>query len=248
VEKDWIQIKFASQLLSSISRLLARLAGLFAAAATRFYKSEQQRRIIPWFRDNGDATLRLDYDLDQDSVVFDLGGYEGKWTSEISNRYNCSVYVFEPVKRFAAQISNRFAKNTRVKVLQFGLGDETHAVEIGLDKDGSSTFRKSPSMEEIRLVRACEFINSNGISKIDLMKINIEGGEYDLLEHLLDCGMTDRIVNIQVQFHDFVPRAAERMSKIQQRLQNTHFLTYQYPFVWENWRLSADPTNGSEVR
>ena len=28
-----------------------------------------------WFGDNGDHTLRLDYPLNEDSVVLDLGGY-----------------------------------------------------------------------------------------------------------------------------------------------------------------------------
>ena len=46
-----------------------------------------------------------------------------------------------------------------------------------------------------------------------LMKINIEGGEYDLLEELLDENMIKQIVNLQVQFHDFVERSDERMKK-----------------------------------
>jgi FkbM family methyltransferase len=216
-----------------------RFAGLFSAAAARFYRSEQQRRVIPWFKDNGDETLRVDYDLNEKSVVFDVGGYEGKWASEIFSRYACSIYVFEPVPQFAANISKRFVRNSRVRVFDFGLADKTKSAQIAIDKDASSVFREAGLMEEIRLVRACDFINSNQISRIDLMKINIEGEEYDLLEHLLECGLTNRITNIQVQFHDFVPNAEERMKKIQEKLSRTHSLTYQYPFVWENWKLSS---------
>jgi FkbM family methyltransferase len=219
--------------------LFGRFAGLFSSASSRFYRSEQQRRVIPWFRDKGDETLRLDYDLNEKSVVFDVGGYEGKWASDIFSRYACSIYVFEPVPHFAANITRRFVRNPRVKVFDFGLAGITRAAQIAVDKDASSVFRQTGSMEEIRLVRACDFINSNDISNIDLMKINIEGEEYDLLDHLLDCGLTKRITNIQVQFHDFVPNAEERMNKIQERLSKTHSLTYQYPFVWENWKLSS---------
>ena len=68
------------------------------------------------------------------------------------------------------------------------------------------------------------------------MKINIEGGEYDLLEHFLESGFIKNINNIQIQFHDFIPNAEERMKKIQYELEKTHSLTYQYPFVWENWQ------------
>ena len=73
-------------------------------------------------------------------------------------------------------------------------------------------------------------------TSIDLMKINIEGAEYDLLEHLIENKFVENIKDIQVQFHDFVPNAEARMKNIQAGLSKTHYLTYQYPFVWENWR------------
>jgi len=63
----------------------------------------------------------------------------------------------------------------------------------------------------------------------------IEGGEYDLLEHLIKTKYIKRIKNLQVQFHDFVDQAQERMDNIQKELSKTHQLTYQYLFVWENW-------------
>lgn len=68
------------------------------------------------------------------------------------------------------------------------------------------------------------------------MKINIEGGEYELIEHFIESEFVKEIRDIQVQFHDFIPDAGVRMKKIQEELKNTHFLTYQYEFVWENWR------------
>ena len=69
------------------------------------------------------------------------------------------------------------------------------------------------------------------------MKINIEGAEYDLVEHLIDTKLVEIIRNIQVQFHDFVPNAESRMRKIQEKLRITHSISYQYRFVWENWAL-----------
>ena len=40
--------------------------------------------------------------------------------------------------------------------------------------------------------------------KIDLLKINIEGGEYEVLENLIENDLIKNIDNIQIQFHDFV--------------------------------------------
>ena len=107
---------------------------------------------------------------------------------------------------------------------------------MGLAKDGSSVFKPGQEIQQIQLVRAADFIQQNDISTIDLIKINIEGCEYDLLDHLIESGISGDIVNIQVQFHPFVPDAETRMKRIQDQLSRTHRLTYQYPFVWENWK------------
>ena len=71
---------------------------------------------------------------------------------------------------------------------------------------------------------------------VDLMKINIEGGEYDGLDKLVGTGLIKGIKSIQVQFHDFVPDAEKRVKDIHDKLQVTHIPTYQYEFVWENWQ------------
>jgi len=72
------------------------------------------------------------------------------------------------------------------------------------------------------------------------MKINIEGGEYELLLALLDSpALIQGIRYFQVQFHDFVPDAQAQREHIRQRLSATHELMWDYPFIWESWRLKA---------
>ena len=53
---------------------------------------------IEFRKDNGDGTLRINYDLTEDSVIMDLGGYRGDWTNLMINKYNCTSHIFEPVK------------------------------------------------------------------------------------------------------------------------------------------------------
>jgi hypothetical protein len=85
-------------------------------------------------------------------------------------------------------------------------------------------------------VCAAEFFHRHSIESVDLVKINIEGGEYDLLDHLIAEGLIERIRDVQVQFHDFVPGAEARRAAIRHGLEATHVVTYDEPFVWENWR------------
>jgi FkbM family methyltransferase len=198
----------------------------------------RDRRARDWIASGHDRTLRLEYDLDEHSVVFDLGGFEGQWASDIFAMYRCRVEVFEPVAAFADRISNRFARNDSIRVHAFGLSDCTQKSTIAVHGDQSSLFHaavETSSQTGVDLVKASDFFASEGVGQVDLMKVNIEGGEYDLLDHLLDEDLMPTIVDLQVQFHDFVPDAERRMRGIQQKLRATHDPTYQVEFVWENW-------------
>ncbi len=195
------------------------------------------KNLSQWLEAKGDETLRLNYDLNENSLVFDVGGFEGNWANDIFNKYQCNVYVFEPVSSFIEMIKNRFQNNNKIKVFDFGLSNTTQNAKISLETDRSSVINSSENFEIIKLKNIAEFIEENDIKSIDLMKINIEGSEYELLNSLIDSNMAQRVKNIQVQFHEFVPDARNKMKAIQQKLSETHELTYQYEFIWENWRI-----------
>lgn len=210
---------------------------ILKAIGNRLYLTTQSRRCRSWFHIEGDSTLRLEYPLNKDSVVFDLGGYKGQWTSDIFSKYCCNVYVFEPVMAFYETIKKRFQHNKKIRTFPFGLAEENKKVVLSVDKDRSSMFKGSDEGEAIALHTFKEFLGTHQIRNIDLIKINIEGAEYDLLDFIIEEGLQTRISNIQVQFHDFVPYAEKRMKGIQKMLEGTHEMTWQYPFVWENWRI-----------
>ena len=198
----------------------------------------QSQRVIPWFAINGDITLRLDYDLNPESIVIDLGGYEGQWASDILGKYNCHIYIFEPYSKYAERIKKRFIKNPKIKVYELGLSNKDEILELNISDDGSSIFVESSEKSQVSLKDAIKFFESINIQHIDLLKINIEGGEYAFLERIIDNKIISKIQNIQVQFHDFVPDAENRMKRIQKKLSDTHTTTYSYDFVWENWKLN----------
>jgi len=223
----------------------AVLAAVLRRMARILYEpppAPEEERSRPWFAIDGDHTLRLDYRLDDKAVAFDLGGYKGQWASDIFARFLCTVHVFEPVPQFAAELAVRFECNPRVIVHGFGLAGADGDVDLVVAGDHSSAFRGEGQTCRGRLVAIDTFLVDNGIDTVDLMKVNIEGAEYELLEHLLDAGEIRRFRNLQIQFHDFVPEAASRMFAIQERLGQTHNLTFQYTFVWENWQLISFST------
>jgi len=195
-----------------------------------------------WFRDGSENTLRTKYLLDENSVVFDLGGYKGEWAQRIYDKYHCFIYVFEPVSEFAANIKSRFGDNEKIKVFDFGLAPQTSHEKLGISGDSSSVYLVNDNMIDIDLMSIGDFLEIQGIRRIDLMKLNIEGSEYDLLEYILSTDLINIITDVQVQFH-CIPNAGPRREEIRRQLANTHTQTYNYDFVHENWHLVQKEDN-----
>lgn len=197
-----------------------------------------QKDMDNWKKINGDKTLRIDYELNSSSIVFDVGGYEGQWSSDIFAKYGCDIYIFEPVNIFSRFIVQRFIKNPKIRVYSFGLSYKSCEEDIFVSADSSSLYNeKSGSVKErVKLMKASEFFQKNDIIFIDLMKINIEGGEYELLQHLIESNIITKINNLQIQFHYFISDATSKRDQLRNMLKNTHELTYDFPWVWENWK------------
>ena len=218
------------------SRSLTFTARCLNGLARIICRSPSEVEYARWLSVDGDRTLRLQYDLSAESVVIDVGGYVGQWASDIYAMYGCIVHVFEPIEEFASFIRARFAQNTRILVHKAALSDRDGKASAVKDGDATRLTKQGSEGESVATVRFADFIEQEGIANVDLLKINIEGGEYDLLWHIINQGLLDRMRNIQVQFHNIAPGSAADMRAIKQELKRTHELTYEYEFVWENWR------------
>lgn len=208
---------------------------IFKRIRKEFFPNEADRMLNKYWHDGGDYKLRFNYKLNENSIVLDIGGFKGEWASDLFSRYLCNISIFEPVSMLAVEIEKRFNNNDKIKVYQYGLGGKSRKERISICAESSSIFRKSDRSEEIKIIDIAEWITNKKIKTISLMKINIEGGEYELLERLIETNLIKIVENIQVQFHNVFSDSATRMKNIQKNLEKTHLATYQYLFVWENW-------------
>ncbi len=230
----------------ALRRFLELAAGALSRLAPFVYRSEHERASLrrqqrerQWYADRGDETLRLDYDLEPGSLVLDAGGYRGNFAADIFCRFGCRIEVFEPVGPFAEAIAGRFAHNPLVTVHRFGLGGESRRNSILVDEGASSAVVTPVGVEadreEIELRDVVEVIDGLDRDEVDLLKVNIEGGEFELLERLLSAGRAGRIRYLQIQFHPEAPDAEPRRRAIQEGLSRTHREMWSYPWIWESW-------------
>jgi len=235
-----IILKLISDPLGLLKILLFRIK-LFYKWFYAFY-IVKDRAIIErtkWYRDKGDEYLRLEYNLNEDSIVFDIGGYVGDFAEKISKKFGCKIYLFEPSQSFYKKCLERFKNNKNILCFNYGVGNLNGDFVLSNDNEASSTKRKISDKEgeKIKIKKISNIIEEQRVNNIDLMKINIEGGEYDLLPFIINENLISKINNIQVQFHNFIPNAVKKREEITNLLKNTHKNDWSYYFVWENWSL-----------
>ena len=139
-----------------------------------------------WFKDDGDNTLRLSYKLDESSVFIEVGGYMGFYSRKIINKFNPITFIFEPDTEYVEILKNEF--NDTAKIINKALGnidDEVYLIEKG---DSSFIGDKSEQLlnsKKVEMISYDTFAKNENL-KVDLMSINIEGGEYELIDHIIE--------------------------------------------------------------
>lgn len=186
-------------------------------------------------RDKREA-IRQDFiGLDAKATVLDFGGFEGDWAYDIHQRYNCAVHVFEPHPHFATELRKRFEGNAKIFIHEYALGKEDGVLNLSDEGNASSALRVDENAVEGKVVAVSTFFDAHADTDFGLVKINIEGGEYDLLPALIDAGFMPRIGILQVQFHLYSENLIDVRQNIVNKIEQTHSSDWSYPFVWEQW-------------
>jgi FkbM family methyltransferase len=181
-----------------------------------------------------------DADIDSDSVVVDVGAFTGSWAQHMVDRYDPLIYAFEPNPRSFESLQQKAANNPKLQPMPYGLGDEDAAVEFTLNGLGSSMFEDRSSNSTVPRIKvdiaAIDRVwKELKLGQVDLMKINIEGAEFPLLDKMIRADLLNRVNCFMIQFHEWHPGAYAKRRRIREELSKTHRLEWEYYFVWEKW-------------
>jgi FkbM family methyltransferase len=189
----------------------------------------------------GNPDILVDADIDERSIVLDVGAFIGEWSERISKRYGSTIYAFEPNLSVLHALARRLADHPNVIRLEYGLGIADRTATLTLAGPGSSIYTDDRELDtaEVQIRDVVGVLDELGIAEIDLIKVNIEGGEYDLFDRLIEADWLPRIRLVSVQFHEWHPKAYRRRRAIRRALARTHMEVWCYPWVWEYWRRAA---------
>ncbi len=145
------------------------------------------------------------------SIFIDVGAHHGDTINEFLKIFSIEkIYAFEPSKKNLIKLKRKVAKiekrkNTKVEILPFGLGNKEETLELNEITDGvsntfnkldfnSSYFKKKKLITTLfgikrfirdkvptKIIRLKEFLRKKKINKIDFIKIDTEGFEFNIL-------------------------------------------------------------------
>lgn len=177
-------------------------------------------------------SLRYEYPLNRNSFVIDCGVYRGDFTHKIYELYECGIDSYEPILEFFNAAIARFKQYHKIQVFHCAVGGSSRIETVKTQGDKSGQYADGPS-ENVAVIPLSALV----VHPVDLLKLNIEGMEYEALGDLIANGKAELCRNIQVQFHSNVPDCERRYWAIREHLLKTHRLTYSEPWCWENYEL-----------
>lgn len=225
----------ANKLAPQLAGLMDKTALYLGWYARRLRSRACAYRLARWQQEHPGNQVLYEHPIREDGCVIDLGGFRGDFSAEVLARYRCRVLIFEPVPGYAKRISERFANNPAARVIDAGLAAEDATLPMHVAGESTSQYKQNGESIEARLLRFDDTLTGLGVERIDLLKVNIEGGEFDLLDWIVQSDWADRIDRLIVQFHDFVPEAEARRERLIRALGQTHEPYFGVPFVWEGW-------------
>lgn len=136
------------------------------------------------------------YEVKKDDIVVDIGASAGPFTYSILNKLPKHVYCIEPSKNFYDVLCQN-VKDHPVTCINKAIVSEERNKE---NTDDLHVFW-TDSLENIETTTFRNFISENNITKIDMLKLDCEGGEYDIFtEENLDF-IINHVHNIAAELH-----------------------------------------------
>ena len=146
--------------------------------------------------------------INKDSIVYSFGiGIDISFDRKIISKHKCRVFGFDPTPKSIDYI-NSLPKEPLFSFFDFGISTKSGIEKFFLPKDrlgvsGSlvlSDYVNEKEYISVNMKTFNDIIKELGHRKIDIVKLDIEGAEYEVIQSLFD---TPAIIRqILVEFHD----------------------------------------------
>ena len=177
------------------------------------------KRNYSWYGSKHGGFFIIPELLNSNSVVYSFGiGEDISFDTEIINRHGCTVYGFDPTPKSIKWVESS-KRPDKFNFLPYGISTKTGSATFYLPVNENHV---SGSLAETKVVSSSKKIEVSMKSfgdiirelkhdKIDVLKMDIEGAEYDVLPDILKQGIS--IKQIEIEFHHRLFRNGNKKTK-----------------------------------
>jgi FkbM family methyltransferase len=154
-------------------------------------------------------------EFDAASIVYSAGvGQDISFELAFSKRFGSRIHLFDPSP---TGIKTMFSEANRAENIRFypvGLAEESGELEFGepanLEEGSFTVANQNTKRVRFDCTSVADFMKAQGHDHVDLLKMDIEGSEYGVLDAILRDRMPVRM--ICCEFHHFLPGYSRLMT------------------------------------
>ena len=148
-----------------------------------------------------------DAEGDRKRIVYSFGiGEDLSFSEAVDKAWDCEIYAFDPTPRAAEYVRRHpLSKKDSFHFFEWGIADQDGIGLFHLPKNeeyvsGSLHAHEDVKQESIEVpLRSLHSIAKElGHQKLDLLKLDVEGSEFDIMEGILESGLEIRQICLEV--------------------------------------------------
>lgn len=177
-----------------------------------FKKYNYEIKKIHW---KNDFALLKDFPESYTPVVFDVGANIGNYSLKLLNvRSNIVIYSFEPFEESFEQLKSKFKNRNNIKLEPLAISNykgfatfninSSYETNSLLSRNSNANLSLCAGMQlkkqvEVAVTTIDIYCNENNISQIDILKIDVQGAEYRVLQGAIKMLESKAIKNIRIE-------------------------------------------------
>lgn len=157
--------------------------------------------------------------VESGDVVVDIGANIGLFTNSVLKNNVSKIYCCEPSSKCFSLLQDVFKNDKQVSLHKYAISDKNGTDKLSIiseydDFFGANFIRSNPnygtqslmdekdvSFEYVETIKFKDFISKNNIEKIDLLKVDCEGGEYYIFTDENKEYFKNNVKKIMMEYH-----------------------------------------------
>lgn len=162
-----------------------------------------------WYGNNYGGFYVCPEFLNENSIIYSMGiGEDISFDTAVIENHNCHVFGFDPTPKSINWINQHHRLPSKFNFFEYGIADISGLIDFYLPKNTehvSGSFVKQDNINDKRKILVemkslDDIVSTLGHKQIDILKMDIEGAEYNVIDSLLKSKV--QINQILIEFHD----------------------------------------------